>query len=264
MAHTRSERKVLIFVSLTQNVDDFKMVRSFVRFFRCIHFSLNSTTHATAHISGVFSSLSLFISLPFGCAYIIFHFNAFFRANNISNAVEVICSIYSVQCGALLILESLRAYRWIPFRFNICNTNRSKSFCTNEQFAVKLVKHVSFVCMCVVACAVHVCVHLSVRRYDLYGFLIKNPTHGHYNKIFCVTKRKKKPIRTNMISIANAFVFADRSSRTQENGRNSKKKSEGKTKSLFYYFLMLPLIFQHILHIRSSALGCGIYSQIIL
>lgn len=55
---TTIPRKVLIFVSLTQNVDDFKTVCSFLLFSSLhTHFSLNLTTHATAYTFAYFFHL---------------------------------------------------------------------------------------------------------------------------------------------------------------------------------------------------------------
>lgn len=142
------------------------------------------------------------------------------------------------------------------FHFNIC-INCSQNFYSDEQFASK---HVS-------PSVSSFCVWASGWVWCVYGFLIKNPTHGHYNKIFC---DEKKTYRTKMIS--NAFVFIDQCSKLElptPKDRHEKEKKErekktegrGKTKSLFYYFLMLPLILQHI---RSSAQLWYLFSNYII
>lgn len=56
--------------------------------------------------------------------------------------------------------------------------------------------------------------------------------------------------------------------RTAEQSEKSSEKrnscKESKTKSLFYYFLMLRLIFQHILHIRNGAQLWYLFSNYII
>lgn len=112
----RSVRKVLIFVSLTQNVDDFKMVLfAFDTFFSL--------------------SLSLFARLiqqptqprtQFSFAYIIFHFNAFWVKFGFFFAYQrrIICSIYLEQCVYFLI--HFPCERIDRFCFNICTSDSAE------------------------------------------------------------------------------------------------------------------------------------------
>lgn len=96
---------------------------------------------------------------------------------------------------------------------------------------------------------------LCLREYE---FLFKTPTHGYYNKIFCDKKiyHKKmifatKGVRVLYIYDLSLCIWLKHWQRWNE-VKKTHWKMESKTKSLFYYFLMLRLIFQHILHIRAG------------
>lgn len=141
------------------------------------------------------------------------------------------------------------------FHFNIC-INCSQNFYSDEQFASK---HVS-------PSVSSFCVWASGWVGCVYGFLIKNPTHGHYNKIFCDEKRN--------ISHKNDFervrvhrpTFQVGTSNTQGSTWKGKKEREKKLKGEAKQnrFFITFWCFHSFCNTFEAALSCGIYSQIIL
>lgn len=111
------------------------------------------------------------------------------------------------------------------------------------------------------------CVWASGWVWCVYGFLIKNPTHGHYNKIFCDEKRNIshkndfERVRVHRLTFQVGTSNSQGSTWKGKKRKREKTEGRGKTKSLFYYFLMLPLILQHI---RSSAQLWYLFSNYII